>query len=237
MMRLTLRDGRTGELLARVVADQGEPFVLDLGDPVVIAGVRERLRQGFQLDRGVHQEQVRPHSRDLLVRLAELYLRSGMLVALEEPTWMGRRRQDSVEVDPLEDEETEMVEVEDLPDVGEALRTVHPEGELPPDAETGSELPGLVDIPDVGEALRTVYPEEELVERAGEEEEQHPFDAVGPLGLAPRAGAEPPPAPFTPLASLSDHEDHIPTQLDASELPSMATLVPPEEIGPAEHEE
>ncbi len=176
MLRLTLRAAIDGRMLARVMDRGGMPFVLDFGDHAVIREVREHLQHGFALQRFGELVNVRPHAPDLLARLADLYAASGRLVFLDEPTWPGRAPQGLLlpSLPPpdsalLEDFDTEIVDEDDLPDVGDALKTLIPENadtaEVPLPAPRRRPLdlpPVLFDVPDVGDALRTVYPDDEL---------------------------------------------------------------------------
>ena len=92
MLTLTLRDPSSGDILARVAQhdEGGTPFVLPLGSPKVIQEVTLTLRRGFELRRFGELREVHPGDSDILPRLAELYIRRGLLSFLEEPTWEGR---------------------------------------------------------------------------------------------------------------------------------------------------
>lgn len=91
MLRLTLRSGRDGRFLARVIDRNGGAFVLDYGDPQTIEDVSTRvLRGGFQaLVRG-QWETASPQSSDMVLLLAHYYAHKGMLVFLDEPSFTGR---------------------------------------------------------------------------------------------------------------------------------------------------
>lgn len=91
MLRLTLRSGRDGRFLARVIDRNGGAFVLDYGDPTTIDDVAGRVRRGgFQaLVRGRWQTAT-PQSPDLMLMLAHYYAHKGMLVFLDEPSFVGR---------------------------------------------------------------------------------------------------------------------------------------------------
>ncbi len=91
MLRLTLRSGRTGRFLARVVDPGGYPFVLDFGDRRVISDVSQRLLKGFTLWRHGALLTVQPQDGNVMEMLAEHFANEGMLVFLEEPMWSGRR--------------------------------------------------------------------------------------------------------------------------------------------------
>lgn len=90
MMRLTLRSGRDGRFLARVVEQSGFPFVLDFGDDRIIEDVGQRLRHGFTMWRFGRLVTAAPTDPDFVQCLAEFYAGEGLLVFLEEPSWIGR---------------------------------------------------------------------------------------------------------------------------------------------------
>lgn len=91
MMRLTLRSGRDGRFLARIIdAGNGRPFVLDFGDRRIIDDVQQRLQHGFTMWRFGQLVSAQPQDADVLSHLAEFYVGERLLVALEEPTWSGR---------------------------------------------------------------------------------------------------------------------------------------------------
>lgn len=91
MMRLTLRSGKDGRFLARIVdAGGGHPFVLDFGDRRIIEDATQRLLHGFTMWRFGELIAAAPQEPELLSQLAEFYAGQGLLVALEEPTWNGR---------------------------------------------------------------------------------------------------------------------------------------------------
>ena len=91
MMRLTLRSGKDGRFLARIVeSGSAHPFVLDFGDRRIIDDVQQRLQKGFTMWRFGHLVQAAPQDPELLFLLAEFYCGEGLLVAFEEPTWSGR---------------------------------------------------------------------------------------------------------------------------------------------------
>lgn len=174
MLRLTLRDPRDGALLARVVARDGRPFVLDLGDPRVIADAALRIQHGFSVWREGKLVTVHPNDASLLEELASFYVADGILVAFEEPTWTGRADAPDLPDVPegddvtefLEDDATELVALDDLPTVDDALSPVPTLDELmdPPWRDLGDEdleteeRPWLerelrakaVDLPDLG---------------------------------------------------------------------------------------
>ena len=97
MLRLSLREPTTGTFLARVVERDGVVFVLDFGDPVLIADINRRLSRGFTVWHMGTEIEVDPDDTRLLTFLAEHYAASGLLVAIEEPGWSGR--------EPVEDGE------------------------------------------------------------------------------------------------------------------------------------
>ncbi|MGC6491436.1 MAG: hypothetical protein ACON5B_01235 [Myxococcota bacterium] len=87
MIRLTLRSGLDGRFLARVVARRDRRFVLDFGDERLVADVSEKLARGFSTLRHGSLVAVAPSDPDILIQLAEYYLREGVLVVYEEPNW------------------------------------------------------------------------------------------------------------------------------------------------------
>lgn len=91
MLRLTLRSGRDGRFLARIIDRNGGAFVLDYGDPDTIDDVSRRvLRGGFQaLVRGTWQTAT-PQHPEMVLLLAHYYAHQGMLVFLDEPSYAGR---------------------------------------------------------------------------------------------------------------------------------------------------
>jgi hypothetical protein len=90
MMRLTLRSGRDGRFLARVVEQQGFAYVLDFGDARIIEDAGQRLRHGFTMWRFGRLVTAAPVDPDFVQCLAEFYSGEGLLVFLEEPGWIGR---------------------------------------------------------------------------------------------------------------------------------------------------
>lgn len=178
MVRLTLLSSRDAVLAARVVDSGGQPFVLDFGDREVIAAVRRQLQHGFSLQRDGKIDNIPANAPDILACLASHYAANGLLVFFEEPTWVGRQGAEP-SADDLEDDETELVSVDDLPDVGHVMDTVYPPDELdgpPGDASWATSAPStwrdglpaaLVDVPDVGEHMRTIYPDDELLDELG----------------------------------------------------------------------
>jgi hypothetical protein len=88
--RLTLRSGRSGQLLARFIEEDERVFVLDLGDPTVVADGARRLAHGITLWRMGELMEAPPNDPNLLPFLAEYYAGEGMLVWYEEPTWARR---------------------------------------------------------------------------------------------------------------------------------------------------
>lgn len=91
MLRLTLRSGRDGRLLARIVDRDGAAFVLDYGDPDVVADASRRvLHGGFSVRWQGAVEQAAPGAPGLLRQLALHYASQGLLVFVDEPTWLRR---------------------------------------------------------------------------------------------------------------------------------------------------
>jgi hypothetical protein len=143
MLMLTLNSSRDGRYLARVVDQGSRPYVLDHGDREVIADLVQRLTRGFTIFRNGRLVHVHPSDGDLLVQLAEYYLKEGVLVALEEPAWHGRsslvhRPAPTNSLSSLspfldlpslneEDDDTELVRFRDLPEVEDsAMQSLHP---------------------------------------------------------------------------------------------------------------
>jgi hypothetical protein len=130
MVRLTLRSGKDGRYLARVVDSGGFPFVLDFGDDRIIDDAHQKLLHGFTMWRFGELMTVTPQDPDVVALLADFYVGEGLLVAFEEPNWPGRKApepeygeiasedlltedigDDRTEiVSPLEDQLTEIVE-------------------------------------------------------------------------------------------------------------------------------
>ena len=105
MLTLTLRSYTDGSYLARIVEQDGEVFVLDHGDPQMIADAVQRIQRGFTVMRAGTVHRVSPRQEGMLVALADHYAGEQILVAFEEPLWPGRSEEESVsslsEVDPL----------------------------------------------------------------------------------------------------------------------------------------
>lgn len=88
MLRLTLRSGRDGRLLARIIDRDGVAFVLDYGEPAVVADASRRvLHGGFGVQFGDLHETASPGHASMLRLLALHYAAEGLLVAVEEPDW------------------------------------------------------------------------------------------------------------------------------------------------------
>jgi hypothetical protein len=134
MICLTLRSGRDGSFLARVVDQGGRPFVLDYGDTRVIEDLVQRITRGFTLIRQGRLLHVHPGDADLLIQIAGFYAEEGALVFFEEPTWSGRQlsseRRPRVVVPANEgsmvaddEDPTETIAFSDIPAVDDALLT------------------------------------------------------------------------------------------------------------------
>ena len=92
MLRLTLRSGRDGRFLARVIDRSIGAFVLDYGDPATIAEASElALRGGFRAWMGGRYETASSQDPHMLLLLAHHFASQGHLVFLDEPAWPGRR--------------------------------------------------------------------------------------------------------------------------------------------------
>jgi hypothetical protein len=86
VLRLTLRSGRDGRLLARIIERDGVLFVLDFGDPVVVSDASRRvLHGGFGVPWEGSTEVALPGHPALLRHLALHYAASGLLVCVDEP--------------------------------------------------------------------------------------------------------------------------------------------------------
>ena len=90
MLRLTICSGRNGKFLARIVDQDGYPFVLDFGDRRVIDDVAQRLARGFTRMKFDKLLNVQPSDQDMLLQLADYYASKGYLIVLDEPNWGGR---------------------------------------------------------------------------------------------------------------------------------------------------
>jgi hypothetical protein len=173
MMVLTIRSGRDGRFLARVVDQGGRPFVLDYGDSRVIEDLVQRITRGFTMIRQGRLLHVHPGDDDLLVQLASFYAEEGALVFYEEPTWLGRgggtaprvvvsatEPEPAASVDlPELDEPTESIRVDDLPSVDEALTTIVPADDAPSCARPGPPAPPDADDADDGLGLLLSAPD------------------------------------------------------------------------------
>ncbi|HHO52983.1 MAG TPA: hypothetical protein ENK18_19430 [Deltaproteobacteria bacterium] len=102
MLRLTLRDGHDGRLLARIIDRDGYAFVLDYGDRAVVADAARKVMQGGFLVRWEEViEEASPGSPTFFRLLAMHYATEGLLVSVDEPTWTRRapdRRLEMTEV-------------------------------------------------------------------------------------------------------------------------------------------
>ena len=146
MLRLTLRSRSDGRFLARVVESNGYPFVLDFGDRAMITDVSRRLQHGFSMWRYGELLEINPQQPEFMQLLADHYVSEGALVFFEEPGWSGREHELEDRVaeptpepvsevselapspellaaldDSLEDESTELIELDDLPTVDEFM--------------------------------------------------------------------------------------------------------------------
>ncbi|MBN2800282.1 MAG: hypothetical protein JXX28_14170 [Deltaproteobacteria bacterium] len=138
MLQLTLYSSEDGKFLARIVDRGTRAFVLDYGVPQVIGDAAQRVQHGFTMWQ--HGQLISAHPEDphLLRHLAAFYANEGMLVFFEEPDWPGRADDESsVELQPglqvlrgrdedehneaLEDGDTELLSLADLPDASDAL--------------------------------------------------------------------------------------------------------------------
>jgi len=92
LLRLTIRSGRDGRFLARVIDRDVGAFVLDYGDPSVVAEISERaLRGGFQAWVSGRFQTAAPRDPHMLLLLAHRYAEEGYLVFLDQPDAPHRR--------------------------------------------------------------------------------------------------------------------------------------------------
>lgn len=93
MLRLTVRSGRDGRLLARVVDRDGVMFVLDYGDRSLLSDAsRKVLHGGFNVSWQGGVETAVPGNAALLRQLALFYASQGLLVCVDEPDWPRKAR-------------------------------------------------------------------------------------------------------------------------------------------------
>ena len=167
MMRLTIRSGRDGRFLARLIEQNGFAYVLDIGDGRIIEDATQRLSKGFTMWRFGRLVTAAPTDADLFQLLAEFYAGEGLLVFLDEPTWAerGEITQPPSTAQPLHvmDEVTIADEVDDLDPVTEwvelpteiAPRPDRPAIVVDPALEALMDAPPLpvseaLDLPDLG---------------------------------------------------------------------------------------
>ncbi|MEQ1502504.1 MAG: hypothetical protein ABMB14_09740 [Myxococcota bacterium] len=132
MLRLTLRSGRDGRLLARIVDRDGVLFVLDFGDPATLTDASRRvLHGGFSVHWQGQSETAIPTNPALLRQLALYYASQGLLVFFDEPDWPRIARQGPLDVprpysagpptllpdEPNEPELTQLLSRKDLVDL------------------------------------------------------------------------------------------------------------------------
>lgn len=87
MLRLTLRSGHDGRLLARIIERDGVLFVLDFGDPMVVSDASRRvLHGGFGVSWQGKAEVALPGTPMLLRQLALHYASAGLLAIVDEPS-------------------------------------------------------------------------------------------------------------------------------------------------------
>jgi len=112
VVSLTLRSGRDGRFLARIVDRGGFAFVLDFGYQRVIDDVSQRLLKGFTMWRMGTLVTAVPQQSEMLQLLAEFYAHEGLLVSYEEPNWPRDGVGDLPVEDDLEDDPaTELVPI------------------------------------------------------------------------------------------------------------------------------
>ncbi len=99
MLRLTLRSSSDGRVLVRVVDREGSVFVLDHGDPEVVAEAAQLvLHGGFQVSWQGTIDTAVPRTPNFLQRLALHWVNQGHLVFVDEPDWPRRAGVDPEEV-------------------------------------------------------------------------------------------------------------------------------------------
>jgi hypothetical protein len=104
MLRLTLRSGKDGRFLCRIIDSGGFPFVLDMGDRRIIDDAQQRILHGFTMWRYGQLLNAHPQDADFMRYLADYYSHEGLLVFFEEPNWEGRGKApepDSAEAPPV----------------------------------------------------------------------------------------------------------------------------------------
>ncbi|MCB9687048.1 MAG: hypothetical protein H6735_18555 [Alphaproteobacteria bacterium] len=91
LLRLTLRSSTDGHLLARVIEREGTAFVLDYGDPRVVAEAsRLVLQGGFKVRWQDREETAVSGSPSMLRQLALHFAAQGHLVFVDEPDFPRR---------------------------------------------------------------------------------------------------------------------------------------------------
>lgn len=160
MLRLTLRSGKDGRFLARIVEQGGFPFVLDFGDRRIIEDATQRLQHGFTMWRYGKLVAANPNDPELMMLLAEFYASEGLLVTVEEPTWTGRDRSENLDarLPPNPADDVWFTPPPDaLPELAErddATELADPDAaELGPEPDT--ELVDFDRLPDLGDDLET----------------------------------------------------------------------------------
>lgn len=156
MLQLTLYSGEDGKFLARIVDRGTRAFVLDMGVPQVIGDAAQRVQHGFTMWQHGQLISAHPEDPNLLSQLAAYYAAEGLLVFYEEPDWSGRAPE---EVSPefsavsfiparrnelLEDGDTELLSLADLPQLESLLAAISPAPSLDelldaPDRDIGDE--------------------------------------------------------------------------------------------------
>ncbi|NCG21769.1 MAG: hypothetical protein GWP91_22360 [Rhodobacterales bacterium] len=117
MLTLTLRSSKNGQILARIVEQNGEVYVLDFGDRAVIDDATQRIHAGFTVFRGGQLVRAAPRAPNLLFLLADFYAGEGVLVSVEEPLYANRTHSLETRFAQRGDELTMVPGIEDTQDL------------------------------------------------------------------------------------------------------------------------
>jgi len=147
MLRLTLRSGKDGRFLARIIDSEGFPFVLDIGDPQIIDDAQQRTLHGFTMWRYGQLINAHPQDANFLLYLADYYSHEEMLVFFEEPNWDGRGKRAEDDLSEAPPVPAAFALVDHAPTSANAPPEPEEESDLLEDAPTESaELDGLTDL-------------------------------------------------------------------------------------------
>ena len=133
VLRLTLRSGKDGRFLARIVDRGGFPFVLDFGDRRIIEDASQRLMHGFTMWRHGRLVTAPPQDPEMMQLLADFYASEGLLVFLEEPNWAFR-------VDQLPEPP-----IADIPEVDDRTELAPPDDLVLPPPEVADDQTELIE--------------------------------------------------------------------------------------------